>query len=296
MSLERSRQLAALLRMSRPFVILAGVLANVVGLAMADYYLGGIDLGVAALGMLIMVLAIDMGHYADEYSDVDTDSITRRTRYSGGSGVLPSVILQPITALRAAAVCGIAALLITILATGSGLLSWTYLWMLLLGLVLGLAYSMKPMALERRGLGELTNAFLGGYLMVLSRDLPQAGELGAPQLLACFPIFLAVWINLIAVHWAGREADAAVGKRTLVVIMGAGSLRLYPVLVLLLYLSTGLLRIAGMIPAGVFVGIAITLPLAIFSYWHFLRSQRPDAPSAFMAVLMLLTALGYLLS
>ncbi|MEI6796288.1 MAG: prenyltransferase [Methanomassiliicoccales archaeon] len=292
---EGFRRLGALLRMSRPFVIMVGVLANIVGLAMADCYLGGIDLGVAALGMSIMVLAIAMGHYADEYSDVDTDSITRRTRYSGGSGVLPSGILKPIAALRAAEVCGIAALLLTILAIVSDLLSWTYLWMLLLGLVLGLAYSMRPIALERRGLGELTNAFLGGYLMVLSGYLPQAGELGIPQLLACFPIFLAVWINLIGVHWADREADAAVGKRTLVVIMGASSLRLYPVLVLLLYLSTGLLRIAGVIPAGVFLGIAITLPLAIFSYWHFLVSQRPDAPSAFMAVLMVLTALGYLL-
>jgi 1,4-dihydroxy-2-naphthoate octaprenyltransferase len=282
--------------MSRPFVILAGVLANVVGLAMAYYYLGGIDLGIAALGMIIMVLAIAMGHYADEYSDVDTDSITRRTRYSGGSGVLPSGVLEPATALWAAAVCGSAALSLTLLATASGVLSGTYLWMLVLGLVLGLAYSMKPIALERRGLGELTNAFLGGYLMVLSGYLPQAGELGTPQLLACLPIFLAVWINLIGVHWADREADAAVGKRTLVVLMGNGSLRLYPVLVLILYLSTGLLRIAGMIPAGVFIGIAITLPLAIFSYWHFLVSQRPNAPSAFMAAFMVLMALGYLLS
>jgi 1,4-dihydroxy-2-naphthoate octaprenyltransferase len=210
--------------------------------------------------------------------------------------VLPSGLLQPRTALYAAAVCGSAALLMTVAAIALGILSMTYLLMLILGLALGLAYSMKPIALERRGLGELDNAFLGGYLMVLSGYLPQAGELGAAQLLACFPIFLAVWINLIGVHWTDREADAAVGKRTLVVIMGRKSLLLYPVLIVVLYLSAGILRIAGIIPSGVFVGILISLPFAIWSYWSFVTSQRPNAPSAFMTLLMVLIALGYLMS
>jgi 1,4-dihydroxy-2-naphthoate octaprenyltransferase len=282
--------------MSRPFVILAGVLANVVGICMASYYLGRVDLGLAALGMAIMVLAIAMGHYADEYSDLDTDSVTRRTRYSGGSGVLPSGILQPRTALLAAAVCGSAALILAMAASLSGILSWTYLWMLILGLVLGLAYSMKPVALERRGWGELDNAFLGGYLMVLAGYLPQAGELGLEQLLACFPIFLAVWINLIGVHWADREADAAVGKRTLVVMLGERSLQLYLALALVVYLSAIVLFVTGMLPSGPFVGIAVSAPIAAWSYLDFKKTRRPNAPSAFMAALMVLMALGYLLA
>ena len=51
------------------------------------------DLDVEILSLAVMVSAILMGHYANEYADVDTDSLTKRTLYSGGSGVLPSGIV-----------------------------------------------------------------------------------------------------------------------------------------------------------------------------------------------------------
>ncbi len=89
-------------RMARPFVLLAGVLAYLVGLAYAWFRVGSIDPIAAVYGLLVLMTATMMGHYADEYADLDTDSITRRTWFSGGSGVLPEGRLPPRFALRMA--------------------------------------------------------------------------------------------------------------------------------------------------------------------------------------------------
>ena len=78
-----------------PFVLLAGVLAYLVGLAYAWFRVGSIDAIAAVYGLLVLMTATMMGHYADEYADLDTDSITRRTWFSGGSGVLPEGRLPP---------------------------------------------------------------------------------------------------------------------------------------------------------------------------------------------------------
>lgn len=48
--------------------------------------------GPAALGLLITEITNLVAHYAGEYADVDIDLLTRRTIFSGGSGVLPSVV------------------------------------------------------------------------------------------------------------------------------------------------------------------------------------------------------------
>ncbi len=100
-------RLLALLKMGRFLVLLAGVAAYALGLAMAYYDLGMVSWMRAGMGLLIMAFGTLMAHYANEFADIDTDLITRRTYFSGGSGVLPAGILPPIWALRAALVCGV---------------------------------------------------------------------------------------------------------------------------------------------------------------------------------------------
>ena len=83
-------QAYAMVQMGRPLVIMAGLLAFMAGACMAYWSYGPLDWTILGASLAIMVLAILMGHYANEYADFDTDSITRRTLFSGGSGVLPS--------------------------------------------------------------------------------------------------------------------------------------------------------------------------------------------------------------
>jgi 1,4-dihydroxy-2-naphthoate octaprenyltransferase len=80
----------ALVRMGRPNILPGGILAYSLGAAMGYGQHGVFDWGLFGLGLLITELTNLVAHYADEYGDVDTDSLTRRTVFSGGSGVLPA--------------------------------------------------------------------------------------------------------------------------------------------------------------------------------------------------------------
>jgi 1,4-dihydroxy-2-naphthoate octaprenyltransferase len=278
-------------RMARPFVLLAGVLAYLVGLAYAWSRLGSIDAFAAGYGLLVLMTATMMGHYADEYADLDTDTLTRRTWFSGGSGVLPEGRLPPRFALHMA----LSMLLLTLLLAGVGWLwgmfTLDYLALLALSLFLGWSYSMPPFRLERRGWGELDNAILGGFSMVLAGYLPQAGDLDLDALMFCSPMFLVVLINLIPVHWSDREADRAVGKITLVVRLGQRASQLYLALIASLYLLT-LWLWPEVLPTEAAVPMMLTLPIALWSYLRFKKSGDEWTGSLLMGTFFLAAIVG----
>lgn len=278
-------------RMARPFVLLAGVMAYLVGLAYAWSRLGSIDAVAAGYGLLVLMTSTIMGHYADEYADLDTDSMTRRTWFSGGSGVLPEGRLPPRFALHMALAMLAISLALAIAGWLWGIFSLDYLALLSISLILGWSYSMPPLRLERRGWGELDNAFLGGFSMVLAGYLPQAGNVDLYSLLFCLPMFLVVLINLIPVHWSDREADRTVGKITLVVRLGEKASELYLVLIGSLYLAT-LLLWPQVLPTEAMVMMMLTLPIALWSYLRFKRRGDEWTGSLLMGAFFMATITG----
>jgi len=50
--------------------------------------------------------------------------------------------------------------------------------------------------------------------------VPQIGSFHIREIIMLIPIVFAVFVNLLGVHWADRDADASVGKKTLVVSLG----------------------------------------------------------------------------
>jgi 1,4-dihydroxy-2-naphthoate octaprenyltransferase len=264
----RREVLWGIVLMARPFVLIAGVLAYLVGLAYAWYRLGGLDPMAASYGLLVLMTATMMGHYANEYADVDTDSITRRTRFSGGSGVLPKGRVPVRYALYMTISMLLASLTLTALGMVWGILTDDFLVLLLVSLALGWSYSMPPLRLERRGWGEIDNAFLGGFSMVLSGFVPQSGWVDLGSMLFCIPMSLVVMVNLIPVHWSDREADREVGKMTLVARLGERAIPLYLALLLSTYLATILLW-PEIIPYQALLLALLTFPYAIYSYHRF---------------------------
>lgn len=278
--------------MFRPLILGAAVLANLAGLSMAHHVLRVVDAPTAILGMAVVLLATSMGHLFDEYSDVDTDSLVQRTPFSGGSGVLPSGAVPRSWALVAAAACGLASL-----ATGVGglfmdILNQDYVVMLVTAMALGYSYSMPPLRLERRGWGEIDNALLG-TLMFLSGYLPQVGTLSVEAVIWSVPVFLAVMVNLIGVHWADREADAMVGRRTLVIRLGGRSVDLFLVLLATLFVYLSIMHES--FPAAVLTAYALTLPVGLWTYWSFRRGGGPLPGSAFMTTVLVGNMVGWLL-
>ena len=289
----RKDQIFGLIKMGRPFVLVAGLIAYLVGLSMAYYEIKTIDITKAIVGLIVLMTGTLMGHYADEYADVDTDSLTRRTLYSGGSGVLPSGIVPVNWAIYSAIFFVLVTLIITFLSIITKTLPPIVIWIVLPALFGGWIYSMPPFSLERKGLGEIDNAILGGFFMTLIGYTAQTGMITINSILSLIPIFLAVLVNLLGVHWSDRIADESVGKLTLVVKLGVKARFLFYFLVFLMYLITALFM-GGVIPSVVGIAIFITLPLGIYSSYKFTRTKSPMLSSVFMAVVMFAMIFGYI--
>lgn len=285
-------QFMALIKMGRPFVLIAGLIAYFLGLSLAYFYIKNINIYNAIIGLLILTSATLMAHYANEYADVDTDSLTRRTWFSGGSGVLPSGMVPAAWALWSAISLGFFCILLTITLFIKDNISLECVFIVALGLFGGWFYSMPPLKLERTIWGEVDNALLGGYLMPLIAFVPQIGFFTVKEIFILTPIVLAVMVNLLGVHWADHLADAAVGKKTMVVTLGQKTKTLYLLLIILIYsLSLSLLTI---IPWTVVMAIFCTIPLAIWSAAKF--QDNPMSSSILMAAIMIFSSLAFIFS
>lgn len=288
-------QIYALIKMGRPFVLVAGIIAYFVGLSMAYYELNTINLTKAIFGFLILMSGTLMGHYANEYSDVDTDSITKRTPYSGGSGVLPLGLVPLSWALYSAVFFLFLTLIITFTVVYTGILPSMIFWIVLPALFGGWFYSMPPFSLERKGLGELDNAILGGFCMTLIAYTAQTNEITINSLLSLIPIFLVVFVNLLGVHWFDKFADESVGKITLVVRLGTNTRFLFYIIVFLMYFIT-LLFMDNILPTKVGIIILSTIPFGIYSAFKFTKTSTPMLSSFLMTIVMFAMIFGYLIS
>lgn len=286
--------IVALVRMSRPAILPSGGLAYAVGLALAWSERGAVAWPAAWLGLLLTLLANLAAHYADEYADRDTDALSHPTGISGGSGAIAAGIATPALALRAAVWVAACCVLLTCWGYLSGLLPLHAALVALLGLAGGWAYSMPPLSLERRGLGEITNALLGGLLMPLMAYLCAGGERAGWASVALLPLVASVLLCVLGVHWPDRHADAAVGKRTLAVIFGVCTAVLQRCCAALMYLLPLLLS-DRLFPPSLALFCLLTLPFGLWAVLTYARSDSPVPGAAAMVAYMLALIAGWLL-
>jgi 1,4-dihydroxy-2-naphthoate octaprenyltransferase len=182
-----------------------------------------------------------------------------RSPFSGGKRVLVDGLLTRRQTWLVAGVfyaLGAAAGLAIVLAREPAVLG--------LGVVgVGLAYfyHAPPLKLSYRGLGELAVAVIYGPLVCAGTYLVQRHAVPLAVWAAAVPLGLLVgaflWIN----EFPDRRADAAAGKRTLVVRLGAlRSAEVFTLIIALAFTSLAALPLLGLTP-GLLGGLA-GLPLA----------------------------------
>lgn len=176
------RTLTGLWLMSRPLILPSGALAYAVGAAIAYHDHGRLDWGRQTLALGLTMLANLAAHYADEYADADTDALATHTGISGGSGAIAAGLATRSLALRAALVVSALTLGGGLWTVASGALPRASGVILAIGLLGGWAYSVPPLALERRGWGELSNALLGSLLMPLMAYADRGRRTAGPGL------------------------------------------------------------------------------------------------------------------
>lgn len=168
--------------------------------------------------------------------------------------------------------------LLAMVVPGGLWLAWHSGWELiaigLAGLSLGWAYSAPPLALMGRGLGEATVAVCW-WLLVVGADFTLRGHVATAPLLSGASFALLVANILLINGLPDATADASVGKRTLVVRLGAeGTARLYAGLATLAHLWAALPLWVPDLPAGMAWGMA-SAPLACWAYLQLQRAQQP---------------------
>lgn len=278
-------RIAAFIRLSRLKFLAGGVATGALGTAIAAFEGSRIDWGAYALAQATISIFHLMTHYANDYFDREGDAKTRRTRFSGGSGALIDGSLEPRVAIVAAYVClalgvaGIFALLVNgrgtaaALAAAIGPLAWYY--------------SSPPLRLLGRGLGELVTTIVVCVLVPLCTYSAQRGMPDALALASTVAPAAAMFAMMIGVEIPDVEADAATGKRNLVVRLGrrralplvsaAGALMLGGVALALAAGAPRTLALAGLLALPAAGALALAL-------WTRPEDDSQDAAIAFRGV------------
>ncbi|MBI4021370.1 MAG: prenyltransferase [Candidatus Aenigmarchaeota archaeon] len=255
--------LAPWLRELRLPFLAASILPVLLGGSLVFAATGTVDLVLFLLTLAAMVCLHLGANVANEYFDFrsGTDVVnTQRTPFSGGTGLLPTGQLKPVSVHRLSLAFFAAGSLI-----GLSLVALRGLPVLVLGLVglvSGYCYTAPQLNFARRGLGELLVGFNFGVLPVLGTVLVLTGALSLPAVLASLPLAFLITAVLYVNQFPDYEADKQAGKRHLVVRLGrARAVRGYELLLVGAYLSLGLAIAVGALP--LLAGLTfLTLPLA----------------------------------
>lgn len=282
---ELAVQIRALVAMSRPSQLGAVTVVYLLGVAIARAYGHELDITTLIWGFAALLPVSASIHYANEYADAETDALTTRTMFSGGSGSISELGISRNLALKAAWGALMVGALIALVGFASGYLGVLFLALLAIGAFFGWMYSLPPLALAWRGWGELDNALLGALLLPLYGYATASGVIDWAAALAIVPFTAIAFVNLLAVTWPDREADAAVGKFTLATRWPIRRLRLlYGLVAVSVYLILFSLP-ADILPPLVKWSSLLALPFLIWGAVAYTRWRNPFPTVAAMMVL-----------
>jgi 1,4-dihydroxy-2-naphthoate octaprenyltransferase len=244
-------------------------------------------LATLVLAVLMHAAANVLNDYHDALNGADDANTQGLFPFTGGARLIQNglVSVQDTLDLANALIvflipCG----LLLAFKTGGGLVLLG-----LMGLLLGWAYSAPPLALMKRGLGEVTVSLTWG-LVVVGADYVQRGQFFVIPVAVALSFALLVGNILVINGFPDAVSDAQVGKRTLVVRLGTRH-------VAWLYLLVALLAHAWLV-AGVWLfihpepalwGLA-SMPLSLWAFMLLLNNVDQPARLAPAIVLTIAAA------
>jgi 1,4-dihydroxy-2-naphthoate octaprenyltransferase len=233
------------------FIILTVINVSL-GTAVAVYE-GFFDLGYFLLAMVGSVLVHITVNVINDYYDYvgGIDSNTRRTPFSGGSGVLPSHLLRPKQAFWLATFC-------LLIAMGIGIYFVLVRgWLLFpLLLVAGFSAYFYNVCLSKWMMGELFAGLNLGTFLVLGSYFVQAGRYSWEILVASLAPALLTSNLLILNEFPDSEADQKGGRRHFVISLGRRDASyLFVALMGVSYLCIIVGVLTGMMPVVTLIGL-----------------------------------------
>lgn len=271
-------------------VSVAGVIAGTGCAIMLDSFKA-----VPAIACLVFaILAQIAANFGNEYYDYK-NGIDRKGRAGFRRGVTEGEILPESMKRATFIVLALAA------AVGCTMLLYGPWWLIIIGaliMIFALAYSAGPYPLSHHGLGDLAVVIFFGIIPVTFTSYLQTCSWAGMNII--MPVSLAVGLLaanvLIVNNYRDMEDDAAVGKRTTVVIFGRR-------LMSMAYLLSGIAGMVVMLPVWIrLTPWSLTVPsvyiILHFKVWMKLRKSTGTALNPLLgktAVNLLVFSLLFLL-
>jgi len=291
---------------TRPHFLLLSVVLAFLGASIAWYgskeFGGAFNLGyawLAFLGILLAHISVNvLNDYFDYISGVDLE--TKRTPFSGGSGILPAALLTPRQVFWLGLVSFLLAVPIGIYFVISLPRGWFLLPLLLVAAVCVLLYNLLILKLKwpewAPGLGL-------GVLPVLGAYFVQTNAYTFPAVIASIPSGILVHNLLLLNEFPDAEADSKVGRKTTPITIGKAKASIfYSVLTVIVYLWIIGAVVAGVMPPFCLIAL-LTLPLAIKAIQGALKyydasKLMPAMGNNVLIILLiqLLLGIGYILA
>jgi 1,4-dihydroxy-2-naphthoate octaprenyltransferase len=228
---------------------------------------------------------------SNDYFDYESD---KRNKYfspfTGGSRVLLDKTLAPGDLLRGVWVTLIlslaALLLLATIIPADGPATWG---LILTMYVLALGYTVPPLKLSYRGLGELDVGITHSLMVILCGYHIQGGNIldPVPWLLG-LPLFLAIFPSIILAGVPDHDADKAVGKKTLAVRLGIKTAVRWALFFTVVSALTALLWYwLDVVPGAYGWAVFAVVPHAVFLCVSLFRYQQQESPAPLINGLMI---------
>ncbi len=295
-----------LFRATRAPFLTATLAPVLLGLAVAAR--AGVFDAFSALITLVAAGAVHLGlNVANDVFDTlqgADDANATPTKFSGGSRVLQNalVTIREMSMLALGCYAFAAALGILLLAMRG---STALVAIAVLGFAISVAYTMPPVKLVYRGLGEIATAIGFGPVMLLGAYTVQSrGAISVEAVLVSVPVALLVALILYINEIPDRVGDASAGKLTLPVRWSKEAvIRGFDVAAAAAFVTIGIGVGAGLLPIPTLLAL-LAIPLAVRI--HAGLNQFYDNPYALTGTMAaniqlhmnvsLLLAAGYLLT
>ncbi|MGH9973926.1 MAG: prenyltransferase [Nitrososphaeraceae archaeon] len=212
--------------------MLASIIAVTNGIAISYWKTGELDFVYALLtyfGIICLHISVDLlNDYWDFKRGIDTN--TKRTKYSGGTGVIPENLIN-------SKLIYCAGVIFLILGGLIGLyfvtIKGTIILILLIFAIISIYFYSTNIV--NAGLGELFVA-IKGSMIVLGSYYIQSDQIDLTSIYVGIIIGLLSAVVLLVTSFPDYEADKKSGRRTLVIVMGKeNSIKLFITIVTITY-------------------------------------------------------------
>lgn len=280
------------LKAARLRLHILGMLPVLIGSLIAFHNTGNFSIPNFILSELITLFVLIATAFANDYADAETDRLNANFNiFSGGSRVIPNGLIsrkQMLTATVFSSIISIIfSLVFLIFLKGYPVI----LILNLFGLFIGLEYSLPPLSISYRGLGEFFVVFMYSFFCLFFGYVAQAGSgFDIDTIYLSIPLAISIFLMILITEIPDTESDKISGKKTIPVIFGReASFIIYFFGILSLYSAVSILHITDAIGKLGFLVLLFSSPLGLYLTTLSLSREKASPKTIFLLCAITLT-------